>query len=93
MNTWEIDRYRLLAARLEAIEAQLEIVSERVGVPWVRPDTGGIPPAVRALVAQGKQSEAILELRKQFEMSLLEAKKIVDDLAAGREASIMAAHR
>ncbi len=93
MNSWEVERFHAVQARLDAIEAQLEIVSAKLGVPWERPAGSGVPDAIVTLVKQGQQMEAIRALRIEYEMSLVEAKQVVDDLAAGKPVSIVALHR
>jgi ribosomal protein L7/L12 len=66
--------------RLELIEAQLAILSERLGVPYEKPVYEEIPEQVRALAAAGKRTEAIKELRSLQGLELAEAVEIVDHL-------------
>ncbi len=70
------DILRHLRERIDAIENQLAILSERAGVPYHRPGDN-VPPQVRALVAEGKRLQAINELRKSG-MPFDEAKAIVE---------------
>ena len=62
--------------RLDLVEAQLAILSERAGVPYQRA-ADEAPPPVRRLVAEGKRLEAIQELRAGG-LSMVDAKRIVD---------------
>ena len=68
-----------LVRRLTEIEAQLELVSERLGIPWSRPGAT-LPAEVRDLARAGKKIDAIKLLRQLTGLSLVEAKRAVDDL-------------
>ena len=68
-----------LHKRLTRIEAQLEILSERAGVPYDRPGAD-LPPTVRELAMAGQKIHAIQELIRLTGMSLAEAKQRLDDL-------------
>jgi hypothetical protein len=68
-----------LVRRLVKIEEQLAILSERAGLPYERPGAG-LPPSVRELATTGRKIQAIQELRNLTGMSLVEAKKMVDDV-------------
>jgi len=68
-----------LIRRLTEIETQLELVSERVGVPWSRPGAS-LPAEVRDLARAGKKIDAIRLLCQLRGLSLIEAKRAVDDL-------------
>jgi hypothetical protein len=69
----------LILERLRRIEAQLELLSQRVGVSYSRPGAD-LPPRIRDLALSGKKIQAIQELRQLTGASLGEAKQIVDDL-------------
>lgn len=75
-----MDDYELLIKglrqRLDVVEAQLAILSERAGVPYQRPGDE-VPPHVRQLVAEGKRLDAIRELRAGG-LSMDDAKAIVE---------------
>jgi ribosomal protein L7/L12 len=68
-----------LRKRLTQIEAQLEILSERAGVPYDRRGAD-LPPTVRELAMAGKKIHAIQEVIRLTGMSLAEAKQRLDDL-------------
>jgi ribosomal protein L7/L12 len=68
----------ILLRRLQQIEAQLEILSVRAGVPYTRPGSS-LPPSVRDLKDAGKTIQAIQELRQLTSMSLIEAKEAVEN--------------
>ena len=72
-------RFKAIDARLEAIEHQLAVLSEKAGVAY---DTDGndIPARVRDLAAAGKKIDAIRELRAAMGIGLVEAKEIVESL-------------
>jgi hypothetical protein len=68
-----------LLSRLKRIEAQLEILSDRAGVPYDRPGAD-LPPTVRELAMSGKTIQAVQELMKLTGVSLAEAKQQLDNL-------------
>jgi hypothetical protein len=68
-----------LLKRLTEIEAQLERLSERAGLPYHRPGAD-LPPTVRKLAMSGKKIQAIQELIKLTGMSLPEAKQRLDEI-------------
>ena len=67
----------ILIARLQRIEAQLEVLSAAAGLPYERPGAS-LPPSVRALKDAGTTIQAIQELRSLTGMSLIEAKDAVE---------------
>ena len=80
-----------LIRRLEAIEVQLKVVSDHLGIPCpmfpgaagpspTADAASGIPDEVVALARAGKPTEAISTYRKLTGATLLEAKKVVDGL-------------
>lgn len=76
--TWEELHPALeqLAHRFDAIEAQLGIVSEKLGVPFT-PFNSDAPPEVVALARAGKTIEAITQYRALTNASPDEARRIV----------------
>ena len=82
-----------LIRRLELIEQQIRVLSERAGVecPPFASDgahaaaapaqtAGGIPAEVVELARAGKSTQAISTFRKLTGATLLEAKRVVDSL-------------
>ena len=75
-----------LARRFGAIEAQLALISERLGLecppfPAATGSTdGGVPAEVLELARGGKEIQAISRLRQLTGVSLVEAKRVVDGL-------------
>jgi uncharacterized protein YoaH (UPF0181 family) len=67
-----------LRERLDLVEAQLAILSERAGVPYQRP-SDGVSPRVLELVAQDMREDAVKELRSQG-LSVRDAINIVERL-------------
>ena len=65
--------------RLRKIEAQLSIVSEKVGVPYENPSASA-PPEVVELVQAGKRVDAIKRYRELTNASLEEAQSVVSGL-------------
>ena len=66
-----------LSSRLRAIEKQLEILSQAMGVPYSAPGSD-LPPSVRELVLAGRTIQAIQELRGLTGLSLVEARDAID---------------
>ena len=65
-----------LFARISRVEAQLVIVSEKLGIPF--PDLAtGIPADVVALVRAGDRLGAIKRLRELSNMTVDEAKAVI----------------
>ena len=62
-------RFGKISQRLEAIETQLAVLSERAGVPYGKP-LDEIPPEVVQLVQAGKQLEAIKLYREMSGVSI-----------------------
>jgi ribosomal protein L7/L12 len=58
-----IRRFDLINERFRRIEAQLEILSQKAGVPFDLP-ADEVPPEVVQLAQQGKQLEAIKKYRE-----------------------------
>ena len=75
-----------LARRFGAIEAQLALISERLGLecppfPAATGSTdGGVPAELLELARGGKEIQAISRLRQLTGVSLVEAKRVVDGL-------------
>ena len=75
-----------LALRFVAIEAQLALISEHLGLecppfPAATGSTdGGVPAEVLELARGGKEIQAISRLRQLTGVSLVEAKRVVDGL-------------
>jgi ribosomal protein L7/L12 len=75
-----------LAQRFGAIEQQLKVISEHLGVecpPFAGTagdGDGGVPAEVLQLARGGKEIQAISRLRQLTGMSLVEAKRVVDGL-------------
>jgi ribosomal protein L7/L12 len=75
-----------LAQRFGAIEQQLKVISEHLGVecpPFAGAagdGDGGVPAEVHELARGGKEIQAISRLRQLTGMTLVEAKRVVDGL-------------
>jgi ribosomal protein L7/L12 len=75
-----------LARRFGAIEEQLKLISEHLGLaspPFAGAagdGDGAVPADVLELARGGKETQAISRLRQLTGMSLLEAKRVVDGL-------------
>jgi ribosomal protein L7/L12 len=73
-----------LARRFGAIEEQLKLISEHLGLaspPFAgTAGDGAVPADVLELARGGKETQAISRLRQLTGMSLLEAKRVVDGL-------------
>jgi ribosomal protein L7/L12 len=73
-----------LAQRFGAIEQQLKLISEHLGVecpPFAgAAGDGGVPAEVLELARGGKEIQAISRLRQLTGMTLVEAKRTVDGL-------------
>jgi ribosomal protein L7/L12 len=75
-----------LARRFGAIEQQLKLISEHLGVecpPFAGTagdGDGAVPAEVLELARGGKEIQAISRLRQLTGMTLVEAKRIVDGL-------------
>jgi ribosomal protein L7/L12 len=65
--------------RLELIEAQVALISERLGIPFERPSTG-IPVEVASLVREGKKIEAIKLYREMTGADLGSAREAVESV-------------
>ena len=66
-------------ARLAALEAQMALVSTKLGIPYQRPGGFDVPTHVRDLVRAGKRLDAIRELRGMG-LTMAEATSAVDGL-------------
>jgi ribosomal protein L7/L12 len=62
--------------RLAAIEEQLALVSEKLGLPYTTP-TAAVPPDVVELARAGKQLEAIKRYRELTGASMDDARSVV----------------
>jgi hypothetical protein len=58
--------------RFRAIEAQLALISDRLGIPYETPGAS-LPQEVAELVRAGKRTEAVLRYRQLTKASLQEA--------------------
>jgi large subunit ribosomal protein L7/L12 len=65
-----------LGKRLDAIEAQLERLSELSGVPYARP-LAEVPPEIVELARAGKTIEAIKRYRELTGAALAEARDVI----------------
>ena len=65
-----------LGKRLEAIEEQLERLSELAGVPYARP-LAEVPPEIVELARAGKTLEAIKQYRALTGAGLEDARSVV----------------
>lgn len=63
-------------ARLRAIEAQLEILSEKAGVPYQAPSKT-VPPEVAELVERGDRLGAIKKYRELSGCGTAEAQELI----------------
>ena len=72
-------RFGKISERLQAIEAQLEVLSERAGVPYGKP-LDDIPPEIVELVQAGKQLEAIKRYRELSGVSFEVAQAAVEGI-------------
>jgi ribosomal protein L7/L12 len=70
---------RAAIERMQAIEAQLAILSEKAGVPYERPGDE-IPADVVALVQGGDQLGAIKKYREITGATLMEAQQVIDKI-------------
>lgn len=63
--------------RMAAIEAQLEVLSEKAGVPYQRPGAG-VPQEIVDLAHAGNKLEAIRQYRLLTGASLEDARNVVE---------------
>ena len=71
-----LDRFTAISDRLRAIEAQLELLSEKAGVPYSRPSEGA-PAEVIELASSGDTLGAIRKYRELTGADLEAAKAAV----------------
>jgi ribosomal protein L7/L12 len=62
--------------RIEQLEAQVALLSERLGIPYT-PPSSGVPVEVASLVNEGKRIEAIKLYREMTGCGLEEARDAV----------------
>lgn len=72
----ELERMR---ERFRAIEAQLSVLSEKTGVPYINPSATA-PPDVVELARAGKRLEALKRYREITNSTVEEAQAVVDKL-------------
>jgi hypothetical protein len=65
--------------RLRAIEDQLAVISEKLGVPYQRP-AESVPPEVVELVNAGKRMEAVTLYRQLTDAGFDEAREVISRL-------------
>ena len=68
-----------IGRRLESLEQQMVLVSEKVGLTYT-PITSGVPDDVKALVRDGNMLGAIKRYRELTNASLEEAKRVCQGL-------------
>ena len=78
-STFTQDAVAALSTRIRALEAQMAVLSELAGVPYVT-TTSTTPPDVVALKHAGKVIEAIKRYRELTGVSLNEARDAVAGL-------------
>jgi hypothetical protein len=77
MHTSELAREAI--RRIAAIEHNLVRAMKQLGLAWEGPPSSGpLPPAVAALIANGRKMEAISALMATLQLSLQDAKLAVD---------------
>src|SRR5262249_20363715 len=69
-------RFQRINERLRAIEAQLEALSEKAGIPYDRPGKD-LPEDVVQLATEGKELEAVKRYRELTGVDAKEAQKVV----------------
>jgi ribosomal protein L7/L12 len=72
-------RFHAISQRMEIIEKQVALISERLGIPF-EPMSTGVPVDVISLVNEGKTIEAIKLYRQLTGASLVEAREVVAGL-------------
>jgi ribosomal protein L7/L12 len=72
-------RFQAISQRMEIIEKQVALISERLGMPF-EPMSSGVPVDVISLANEGKTLEAIKLYRQLTGASLDEARGIVASL-------------
>jgi ribosomal protein L7/L12 len=72
-------RFKAISERMEIIEKQVALISERLGIPF-EPMSTGVPVDVISLANEGKTLEAIKLYRELTGASLDEARGIVAGL-------------
>jgi ribosomal protein L7/L12 len=66
--------------RFRAIEAQLALISEKLGIPYENPADAAMPREVVELVHAGKRLEAVKRYRQLTNASLNEAREAISGL-------------
>lgn len=80
MDTATIEAHlAAISQRFGLIDAQLALLSEKVGVPFT-PTTASVPAEVVELVRSGHALDAIKRYRELTNATLDEARKIVDGI-------------
>ena len=69
-------QFQRINERLMAIEAQLEALSEKTGIPYDRPGKD-LPEDVVKLATEGKELEAVKRYRELTGVDAKEAQKVV----------------
>ncbi|MBV9165533.1 MAG: hypothetical protein JO342_05220 [Solirubrobacterales bacterium] len=72
-----IQQYR---ERFEAIETQLALISEKLGLPYENPNDAEVPAEVRELARAGKRLDAVKRYRSLTGASLDVAQDVVSKL-------------
>ena len=65
--------------RFRAIESQLALISEKLGIPYANP-ADSVPPEVVELVHAGKRVEAVTRYRQLTNASFDEARTVISRL-------------
>jgi hypothetical protein len=65
--------------RFRAIEAQLAVISEKLGIPYQAP-SDSVPQEVVELVHAGKRTEAVARYRQLTNASFNEAREVISRL-------------
>lgn len=80
LNVYQLsDRVADVSHRLGAVEDQLAILSEKVGVPYDKPSSG-VPAEVVELARAGKRLEAMRRNRELTSTSMDEASEVLAKL-------------
>ena len=65
--------------RFRAIEAQLAVISEKLGIPYENP-ADAVPAEISELVHAGKRVEALVRYRELTGASIDEARRVIAQL-------------
>lgn len=69
-------RFQEISKRMQAIEAQLALVSQQAGIPYA-PTSQAVPADVVELANAGKTMEAITRYRELTHASIADARQVI----------------